>query len=303
MAKASRKKEETFDHSQSGVADADLKAVLDYETKLLSLGRRTTKEVFETGELLAGAAPLIPKKTFGKWVAWITGYTRPHAYSFIKIATELKNQKARFVQAGVPATVMRKLASSLEHVEEVLTEFEAGRRLTGEQVKTIIGGDQKGPKIAPPFQGGIAGLRANAKAKQALMVAEFTRNMTSIIADIEKALEPVRQGKRVLKGHLAENIEHRARLTRFQLENIALPVELNPANASQTRVIPFPEGSPWREVVELLWILGGRASWPPEELATWLTDIVLPALAWSIDNGKKVENENGADTGTEPLGV
>jgi hypothetical protein len=188
-------------------------------------------------------------------------------------------------------------------VEEVLTEFEAGRRLTGEQVKAIIGGDQKGPEIAPPFQGGVAGLRANAKAKQAQMVAEFTRNMTSIIADIEKALEPVRQGKRVLKGHLAENIEHRARLTRFQLENIALPVELNPANASQTRVIPFPEGSPWREVVELLWILGGRASWPPEELAPWLSDTVLPALAWSINSGKKVEEENGTDTGTEPLGV
>lgn len=56
--------------------------------------------------------------------------------------------------------------------------------------------------------------------------------------------------------------------------------------------MPFLEGSPWREVTELLYVLGGRGSWPREELAPWLSATVLPALAWSIDNGKKV---NGND--------
>ena len=78
----------------------------------------------------------------------------------------------------------------------------------------------------------------------------------------------------------------RQQLARFQLENVALSVELNPANASQSRVQPFPEQSPWREVADLLWTLGGRASWPPEDLAAWLSATVLPRLAWSIDNGK-----------------
>ncbi|MGB3540968.1 MAG: hypothetical protein WBA42_22665 [Mesorhizobium sp.] len=183
---------------------------------------------------------------------------------------------------------MEKLAASPEHVEEVLAEFEAGRRLTGKEVNAIIGVEEKAPDIFPPYHGGIAGLRANAKVKQELVISEFVR----IIADIENSLKPVQQGKRVLKGRLADKIEHPARLARFQLENVALPVELNPANAALSRVMPFPEGSPWREVTKLLYVLGGRDSWPREELAPWLSATVLPRLAWSIDSGKKV---NGND--------
>ena len=41
-----------------------------------------------------------------------------------------------------------------------------------------------------------------------------------VITDIERALETVQQGKRVLKGNLAEKIEHRAWLTRFQVAGL-----------------------------------------------------------------------------------
>jgi hypothetical protein len=295
MSKAPRGPVEVFDHSQLGLSKANLKIVLQCEDRVRALGRRTTEGAFELGEQLAIVAPMVPEGTFGKWAVWISGYSREYAYTFITMATVLKPYRARLIQAGVRKNVMDKLAAAPEHVNEVLAEFETGRPLSGKQVAAIIGGDEKVPEIALPCHGGVAGLRANAKAKQSLVISEFVGNITKIIADIEEALEPVQQGKRVLKGHLADNVEHRARLTRFQLENIALPVELNPANASQSRVIPFQEGSPWREVADLLWTLGGRASWPPDDLATWLSATVLPRLAWSIDDGKKAKRTDGLE--------
>jgi len=135
-----------------------------------------------------------------------------------------------------------------------------------------------------------AGHRLERQAVRGL-VSEFTRNISSILADIEAALVPALDGKRVLKGQLADKIERPARLARFQLQNIALFVELNPNNAAASQVIGFPKGSKWRQVTELLWVLGGRGSWPREELAPWLNTGVLPLLAWSVGGGKDVSTD------------
>lgn len=94
----------------------------------------------------------------------------------------------------------------------------------------------------------------------------------------------------MLKGKLADKIERLARLARFQLENVVLFVELNPNNSGASQVVRFPNASKWRGVEELLWVLGGRDSWPREELATWLSADVLPLLTWSIDSGKGPRN-------------
>ena len=122
--------------------------------------------------------------------------------------------------------------------------------------------------------------------KAKLGISEFVRNVTGIIGHIETALVPALEGKRVPKGQLADKIERLARLARFQLENVALFVKLNPGNSAASQVVGFPEGSKWREMAELLWVLGGRDSWPREYLATWLSAVALPLLAWSIDSGK-----------------
>ncbi|TPK88787.1 hypothetical protein [Mesorhizobium sp. B2-4-17] len=199
----------------------------------------------------------------------------------------LKDHKTRLVQATVPATVMGKLAASPEHLPQVLAEFEAGRKLTGKQVTVIIGGEEEVQASDLPNAGGIAGLRANAQAKLKVGISEFARNIAEVMSHIETALARAMEGKRVLKGQLADKIERLARLARFQLENVTLLVELNPGNSAASQVIRFPEGSKWRQVSELLWTLGGRGSWPREELAPWLYAEVLPLLTWSIDNGKR----------------
>ncbi|MER9371071.1 hypothetical protein [Mesorhizobium sp. M0491] len=286
MTKASRTRVQAFDHSELGLQPAELEIVKRCESELAKLGRRTAEQTFDAGEQLAIAAKLIPKRTFGKWVASVSGYTRQHAYSFIKISAVLKAHRARLVQARVPASVMGKLANSPNHVHRVLAEFEAGRQLTVKQVEAMIGGGENEEPIDLPNVGGIAGLRANAQAKLKLGISEIARNIAEIIGHIETALAPAIDGKRVLKGRLADRIERLARIARLQLENVALFVELNPNNAAASQVVRFPERSKWREVVEVLWVLGGRDSWPRVELAPWLSGSVLPLLAWSIDNGK-----------------
>src|SRR5690606_933360 len=159
----------------------------------------------------------------------------------------LKDHKTRLIQARVPATVMGKLASSPGHLQQVLAEFEAGQRLTVKEVGAIIGGERDVPAEDLPNAGGIAGLRANAQAKLKLGISEFVQTVAEIIGHIEIALVPAHEGKRVLKGQLAEKIERLARLARFQLENVALFVELNPGNSAASQVIRFPDGSKWRE--------------------------------------------------------
>jgi hypothetical protein len=291
MTKMPRKKTGAFDYSELNLQPDELELVMKFEDRLVKSGRRTTEETFADGEDFAIAVELIPKGTFGKWLASVSNFTRQHVYSFIRIATVLKDHKARLVQARVPATIMGKLAASPEHLPQVLAEFEAGRRLTGTQVAAIIGGEKDTTASDLPNAGGITGLRANARAKQKFGIGEFVRNIAEIIDHVETAILPAKEGKRVLKGQLADKVEHLARLTRFQLQNLIHFVELNPANSAASQVVHFPEGSRWRRVTELLWVLGGRDSWPRDELATWLSVEVLPLLAWSINDGKSaIEN-------------
>jgi len=286
MTKTPRKKIQPFDYSELDLEPDKLAIVKRCEAELAKLGRRTTEETFEFGEQLAIAAELIPERTFGKWAVSASRYTRQHVSSLIKIAIVLKDHKARLIQARVPATIMGKLAASPGHLPQVLAEFEGGHPLTGTQVDAIIGGEKDVPASDLPNAGGIAGLRANAQAKLKLGISEFARNVAEIMGCIETALVPALEGKRVLKGQLADKIERLARLTRFQLENVVLFVELNPNNSAAIQVLHFPEGSKWRGMEELLWVLGGRDSWPRDELATWLSADVLPLLAWSIEGGK-----------------
>ncbi|CDX24277.1 hypothetical protein MPLB_430040 [Mesorhizobium sp. ORS 3324] len=76
MTEAPRRKAEAFDYSQLGLKRADLEIVLKCESKLLTLGLRTTEETFEAGEQLSIAASLIPDRTFGKWATAVTRSSR-----------------------------------------------------------------------------------------------------------------------------------------------------------------------------------------------------------------------------------
>ncbi|MER8982034.1 hypothetical protein [Mesorhizobium sp. M0870] len=127
MKKAPRKNVPTFDHSELGLGSAELRAIRKCEAEIMLLGRRTTEETFDLGDQLNIAAALIPDRMFGKWAISVSRYSRQHLFSLMKIATVLKDHKTRLVEARMSATAMGHLASSPEHVDEVLAELEAGR--------------------------------------------------------------------------------------------------------------------------------------------------------------------------------
>jgi hypothetical protein len=124
------------------------------------------------------------------------------------------------MHAGIPATVMGKLAASPDHLPQVLAEFEAGQRLNVKQVVAIIGGEKDVPASGLPNAGGIAGPRANVQANLKPGISDFARNVAEIMVHIETPLAPAREGKRVLKGQLADKIERLVRLTRFRGANL-----------------------------------------------------------------------------------
>lgn len=274
------------DYAKLELEPAKLKILEDCTSVIETVGRRTTEQTFTVGEQLHIAAGLIEDRTFGKWVSAECDITRQHATTLINIATRLQDHRKRLVEARVSQTAMGVLAANLDCVEKVLGEFEAGRRLTVDQVKAIAGVKGADPKTAADLanMGGIAGLRNLARAKANMGIGQFTDRLAAMIHDIEEALKAVDEGKRVLKGALAKKIEIPARLARYELENIALFIEPNPLNSTAPHVVKFPEESKWRQLADLLWDLGGQAQWNPE-LAPWLYGRVVPLLQWAVGQG------------------
>ncbi len=280
------------DYANLGLEAAKLKILQDCASAIATIGRRTTEQTFTVGEQLHIAAGLIEDRTFGKWVSSACEITRQHASTLINIATRLGTHKERFVEARVAPTTMGVLAVNLDCVEQVLGEFEAGRRLTVKQVKAIAGVGSTDPKTAADLanMGGIAGLRSLARAKANIGISQFADRLTTMIHDIEEALKPADEGKRVLKGALAKKIEAPARFARTELENIALFIEPNLLNSTAPHVMKFPEGSKWRQLADLLWDLGGQTEWNPD-LVPWLSGHVVPLLQWAIGKSQDATTE------------
>lgn len=274
------------DYAKLGLEPAKLKALEKCASAVATIGRRTTEQTFTVGEQLHIAASLIEDRTFGKWVSSECEITRQHASTLINIATRLQPHKERLVEARIAPTTMGVLAANLDCVEKVLAEFEDGRRLTVKQVKAIAGVGGVDPKTAADLAnlGGIAGLRNLARAKANVGISQFADRLAAMVHDIEEALKPVDEGKRVLKGALAKKIEAPARFARTELENIALFIEPNVLNSAAPHVMKFPDGSKWRQLADLLWDLGGQAQWNPD-LVPWLYGHVVPLLQWAIGKG------------------
>jgi hypothetical protein len=279
------------DYASHGVEPEKVKTLLKIVSEIVSIGRRTTEQTFTLGEQLHIAAGLIEERTFGKWVSAECKVSRQRATTWINIATRLQHQKERLIKIGVPATTMGVLAANMDCVEDALGEYETGRWLTGDDVREIAGMEDAKPKAAADLanMGGVAGLRNLAKAKADMGIGEFVERLTVMIRDIEEALKPAEQGKRVLKGALAKKIEGSARFARAELQNIALFIEPNELNSTAPHIMKFPEGSKWWDLLHLLYDLGGQAQWNPE-MVTWLSDHVVPLLKWAISKEKQAAN-------------
>lgn len=102
---------------------------------------------------------------------------------------------------------------------------ESGVKLIVSNAKAIL--DLAGePSGAKPDDGGAAGLRARSAEKTAMGVALVMDNAAALLEQLQVALEPHRQGKRIVVKEAQRPFIHPARLLRQQIEALtwmALP--------------------------------------------------------------------------------
>lgn len=259
-------------------------------TALKALGRKSTEQTFETGEILENAATTVPDKILKKWLSEHFGMTDRSARSYRAVFRNLGPVKKELIELGVGTTVLGRLSSaSSEQIEEAIEFAKEHGRLRVSDVNAILKGDEDetNDDQADPFDvGGTAGLKGLIALKTREGQKSFLSNCVYIQASVMEALS----GKRVIKKELVQKIELTARLAHRELENLVLFVMPSPNSADFIYPTPIPSKTHWKTVLETLRQMGGQDSWPKaEELRDWLEFEVLPALRWATSEDKNPE--------------
>jgi hypothetical protein len=285
IAKAKKAKEREF------VMSDELAAVLSNAAQQLSaLEKGSTKATFEIGAQFQLAKDSLPKKSFGDWVSTVSTYTVRSAWNFCLVNEKLGDIKERIIEASVPATSLIRLAKADgDVVEAVLSSFEQGQRLTGEQIKTMIAGNEvdegkldKADVLDVP---GVAGLHKVAARKVSTDIDTFLNLLKNVFAEVEMALEPLERNKAVRKGSLSDKIKYDCRHALGILNTLVAPLKVGEFAHETWYPGRLPEGAGWRKVQAILSKLGGGdAAWPERTLfVPWLQNEVLPPLRFVLE--------------------
>lgn len=256
------------------------------EAEIAAVNRSDTEGTFRIGDALRMAQAVFKETSFLKWCKLNWKKDRTYAHSLIRVSRVLAADRERLVAARVPRTALIHLSSSPDHVEQVLEIIEAGEVLRVKDVKSIIAGGPNASKDAVLAfdRGGPVGFRALHREKGKLISVVIAR-LAWIVGQVEEALEPTLQGKRVLKGELAEKIVIAARRARHEIESLCLFVEPYDVDPTSFRTTVFPKGSQWSRLWNLLFRMGGKDNWPAStDLEEWLRKEVLPLLNWAVGN-------------------
>ncbi|NDW04642.1 hypothetical protein [Jiella pacifica] len=219
--------------------------------------------------------------------------TDRHARNIRGVYRNLGHAREACVRHEIKPTVLYHLvAADRSVVDAVVASFARGERLKVREVKELVAGaagdgEEGGDAAAaaPGGRGGLKGLKGLAAAKQARQLKSVRAALASIGKEVEAALEPASRGKRVVKGKLAEAVMMTARLAEKELIELVLDIEPDSLSGSQTlRHVRLPE-TRWQEVLSMLATMAGGAEALRQkgELTPWLTDVVLPLLAFALD--------------------
>ncbi len=285
-ARAAKPESQSPDYAALGIAEADIPRVESLRLRFCDLGRRSTEQVFECGAVVAALHELTPdQETFERLAKPVFGLSRKGAENYGRVHRNLQPFRERLVAGGVVATVLYHLAGAEpEKVEEALVLHESGEKLTVSKVKAILelAGEPSGVK---PDDGGAAGLRARIAEKTAMGVSLVMDNAAALLEQLQVALEPHRQGKRIVVKEAQRPFIHPARLLREQIETLtwlALPAGHGYAD-TVVHVKPLSREDRWYALWQTLEELGGYESWPvAAEVGPWLADTVVPQLEWLL---------------------
>lgn len=273
------------DYAALGLDEEQARVVEQLRLESLELGRKSTDSVFEWGRLAAGLHEIANDQVhFGKLTKDVFGLSRRGAENYAAVYRHLQPFRERIVRAGIVASSLYDLASAEpKQIEEVLAAREAGRKLTGAQIKEMLGKTKAAS--TSPEDGGPAGLRARIAEKTATALPELMANAFALLEMVLASLEPHRRGKTVVVSEIQRPLIHPARMVQQQLEwltwvAVPAPKGFHP-HAIHHR--PIVKGDRWDELHATLYKLGSVEQWPrAAEVGAWLNDSVVPQLAWLL---------------------
>ncbi|WP_395515530.1 hypothetical protein [Pseudorhizobium flavum] len=259
-----------------------------------ALGRRSTDQAFELGDLLEQASELVEPGTFERWVSQRCDISSKTARNYRAVARNLSRYRERAVELAVSPTVLFHLASAPEEkVEAALAHAEEHDGIRVSEVKALLadGADAtskelNGVELADI--GGLSGLRAMIDLKTKTGIAAFVENAAALAAAVAKVLESKPEGKRLQKKGLIPLLEPLARAAKRSLGNVLLLDAPGDIDARKLSDNELPIGSRWFRVFDMLDDMGDREAWPEaRELEVWLDLTVLPLLQWATCRTKQ----------------
>ena len=255
-------------------------------TKITSLHRRSTAQVFELGSCLAEAKAVQPEKRFGRWVKDACGYTVRSAWNFISVHERLNPHREKLEEHAVGSTALFALATgNTDQITDVIDQLDAGKRLTVADIKALVAGDKEvSDDVDISEAGGKAGLHELASAKLKSDLQEFHRLTALVLAGVEDGLARVQSGKRMVMRSLANDVELSARHASDLFKDIAAPLEPNSYQPNgNLRHASIGTETGWGAVQHSLYRLGGAGSWPTrDEMEAWVINVAHPALRFAV---------------------
>jgi hypothetical protein len=236
------------------------------------------------------AEPIYVKQVLGE-----LGYDPKYVDRLKSISPELGSIRRDCIRLALKRTHLLNLTRHSRDVRlDILKAFEAGRKVTAEQIRAW-GAEDKVP-LDPHVTGGLGSLRALAAARMKASVSIYATLAGKIVTAIEDAL--ARQGKRksIEKGKLIGEVQADARHAQGQLTSVVYPLAAKASGDVYAK--DLPETSDWGRVRSELVTLGmGVEGWPKtgEALNGWLQDEVLPALRWSLDGSGTLADYKSAE--------
>lgn len=194
--------------------------------KIVALSKTSGAHAYVLGSTFAEAKSLVPEKAFGKWLRTFSDYTVRSAWNYISIHERLQDYREQLLSHAVMPTVMFELAKGEPaQIETMIARLADGERIRVKDVREMLDRKPKSKGEAATFDtAGVAGLRKVAAAKIDEDTARFLKLTSTVLEEVEKAMEPLALNRAVKKGELSEKILLHCRHAHDLLNSVAAPL-------------------------------------------------------------------------------
>lgn len=282
-----------------GVSEDALPEVRIRSIRIIGHRRRDAAETFGFGDdLVFVQGQMRDEEVFADFATETFGYDAKYIGKFMRVSTELAPDRYRCISLAMKSTqLIEMLPRTPKERDEILTKLEQGQKVTAAQIKSW---GKEETSVDPLVQSGRKGLMALGQSNLKTGVSSFTMLIGRILARIQAELEPEngRKPKAIQKGKLNADVRHDARTALGHL--VRLACGLTADAFGDTKAVDLPDGSGWRKVKDIIYVLGrAEGEWPNRgELRSWLTDEAVPALRWALGDNEAIEVETRPTAGT-----